>query len=130
MSDIPDRILAAWNKQDWEEIVALHHEDYVDHLQSSALPPGLDGLKVVFDMFTTAFPDYTLELGPTAASNGKVSYQWLMRATHKGEFMGIPATGNKVEMNAITMLTEIDGKCKEAWGVLDMAGLMQQLAPA
>ena len=53
-----------------------------------------------------------------------------MRATHKGEFMGIPATGNIVEMNAITMLTEIDGKCKEAWGVLDMAGLMQQLAPA
>lgn len=128
MTDFPQKILDAWNDRDWDRIVALHHPDYVEHLQSPDMPQGLDGLKMFFDIFTTAFPDYKIETGEVASGDGvNVGYHWVVRGTHTGDFMGMPASGNTFEMHAMTLLKEVDGKCKESWSVMDMAGLMAQL---
>ena len=41
--------------------------------------------------------------------------------------MGIPATGNKVELTGMTIEQIAGGKRLEGWGVPDMLGLMRQL---
>ena len=51
-------------------------------------------------------------------------------ATHQGEFMGIPATGNKIEVTLFDMLRFSDGQAIEHWGLMDALAMMQQLGVA
>ena len=49
-------------------------------------------------------------------------------ATHQGEFMGVPPTGKRVEIQLIDIMRfDDDGLVCEHWGVADMLSLMQQL---
>jgi len=50
-----------------------------------------------------------------------------MRGTHEGEFRGIPATGNKVEVSGIMMTRIENGIIVEDKEEADMLGFMQQL---
>jgi len=72
-------------------------------------------------------PDATSSVEELIAVGDRVISRWILRATHKGEFAGIPATGKRVEVSGI-MITRIEnGKIvedKEEWDVL---GFMQQL---
>ena len=48
--------------------------------------------------------------------------------THKGEFMGVPPTGTRVEMQLIDIMRfDGAGRVCEHWGVADMLSLLQQL---
>jgi predicted ester cyclase len=48
--------------------------------------------------------------------------------THKGEFMGMPATGKSAVVNLIDITRfSDDGLAREHWGVVDQLALMQQL---
>lgn len=47
--------------------------------------------------------------------------------THKGEFMGIPATGKTPQITGIDISRLVNAKIVETWHVEDIAGLMQQL---
>ena len=44
-----------------------------------------------------------------------------------GDFLGIPPTGNAVEMTGITIYRFAGGKIVEAWSNADSMGMMQQL---
>jgi predicted ester cyclase len=49
------------------------------------------------------------------------------QGTHRGEFMGVPATGKHVVIDVIDIIRIADGQLIEHWNVLDMLGLMQQV---
>ena len=51
----------------------------------------------------------------------------VMRGTHTGELMGIPATDRTVTLNEIHIVRVANGKTVEHWGVEDNVGMMQQL---
>ena len=53
--------------------------------------------------------------------------RWAVRATHQGEFMGVPATGKQVTFTGISIMRCANGKNVEAWNQMDLLGLMQQL---
>jgi predicted ester cyclase len=58
----------------------------------------------------------------------KVVARLRFSGTNDGEFMGMPATGKSVSVQAIDIIRlGEDGFGHEHWGVLDMMGLMQQL---
>jgi predicted ester cyclase len=44
-----------------------------------------------------------------------------------GEVNGIPATGNKIRVDAITIHRLDDGKIAETWDVWDTLGFLQQI---
>ena len=44
-----------------------------------------------------------------------------------GEFMGIAATGNTINVNVCDYFRVGNGALIEHWGVMDAAGMMQQL---
>jgi predicted ester cyclase len=52
----------------------------------------------------------------------------LVRGTHKREYMGVPGSGNTVEIGGSDILRMINGKAAERWGYLDDVKLMQQLS--
>jgi len=59
---------------------------------------------------------------------GDTAIIWnIATGTHQGEFQGIPATGNKLEVSSILMWSLKNGKIVEEREEANMLGLMQQL---
>jgi predicted ester cyclase len=61
------------------------------------------------------------------AEGDKVVVRFTWRATHQGEFMGVPATGIMVTMTGIYIHRLAAGKFVEDWAEEDHLGLLQQL---
>jgi predicted ester cyclase len=91
--------------------------------------PDLDrtGMKQMMPAFFTAFPDLHYTVEDLIAEGDKVVSRFTARATHQGEFMGIPATGKVVTYTGIYISRFAGGKCVEDWFSGDMLGLFQQL---
>ena len=78
-------------------------------------------------MFQTAFPDLRITIEDEFGEGNKVGTRGSMTGTHRGEFMGIPATNKSVKVAYIDLWRVENGKFVENWVQMDMLGLMQQL---
>jgi predicted ester cyclase len=74
-----------------------------------------------------AFPDISFSIEELIAVGDKVISRYIMRGTHQGEFAGIPATGNKVEISGIMIGRIENEKIVEEKEEMDMLGLFMQL---
>jgi steroid delta-isomerase-like uncharacterized protein len=108
-----------------DEVVA---PDYVNHNMPG--PPGPEGFKQITGMFRAAFPDLRIVVEDTVADGEKVAQRGVATGTHRGDFMGIPATGKQISFSFIDIWLAENGRLKENWVQLDMLGLMQQLGAA
>jgi len=91
------------------------------------LPSGPEGFKQIATTFRAAFPDLNISIEDLIAEDDLVAGRLIERATHRGEFMGIPATGKAVTINEIGIFRIAHGKIAETWFELDVVGLLQQL---
>jgi steroid delta-isomerase-like uncharacterized protein len=107
-----------------DELVA---DDFVDHEEFPGIPTDKEGVRQFFVMFRAAFPDMHMEAHETLADGDLVSVRFVFTGTQQGEFMGIPATGKRVEVEGFDMVRLRDGQVTEHWGVMDAMALMQQL---
>jgi steroid delta-isomerase-like uncharacterized protein len=112
------------NRDAADDIVA---EDFVDHTNPPDLKYGLDNHKKIVEIFHKAFPDVEWMIEDMIAEGDKVVARIPFRATHLGEFFGIPPTGKQVYVDGIHILRVKDGKVAEHWGTNDDLGLMRQL---
>jgi steroid delta-isomerase-like uncharacterized protein len=76
---------------------------------------------------TPAMPDLTYTEEDMLAEGDKVVTRYSARATHKGPFMGIPATGKQLMIRGIQINRFANGKIAETWDYMDYLGLMTQL---
>jgi len=61
------------------------------------------------------------------SADDKVVVRWTGSGTHVAEVNGIPATGKKVRVDAITIHRLVGSKIAETWEVWDTLGFLQQL---
>lgn len=113
--------------------VAVVHElfasDFVNHTAPPGSPQGPEGVIFFFDhMLKPAFPDLKVVIHDQVAEDDKVTTRKSFYATHKGDFFGVPASNKPVVMDIIDILQVKDGKFTNHWGILDMPGLMAQIA--
>jgi len=106
------------------------HDDYVEHEQIPGIPADKEGPRVFFTMARAAFPDFHLAVEDMLQDGSKVVVRARASGTHKGEFMGIPPTGNKFDVALIDIMEFRDEKLAGHWGVMDMAAMMEQLGVA
>ena len=85
--------------------------------------------QTIQDMVTylSAFPDVNYSIDDILAEGDKTVIRCTVRATHKGTFMGIPATGKRIVVKAVEIDKIVGGKIVEAWGFSDSQGMMTQL---
>lgn len=85
--------------------------------------------QTIKDMVTylSAFPDVNYSIDDIVAKEDKTVIRCTLRATHKGTFLGIPTTGNKIVVNQVEIHKIARGKIVEAWGFSDSQGMMTQL---
>jgi steroid delta-isomerase-like uncharacterized protein len=77
--------------------------------------------------FHTAFPDLHFTTEEEIAEGSKVAVRWTLRATHRGDYQGRPATGNTVTVTGISVFHIVDGKIQEITVSMDRFGQFQQL---
>ena len=106
----------------------LLHEDFVEHEElPPGIPQGRGAPKAYTTMFRSAFPDLKVTVDEMLQDGDKVITRCRWSGTHHGEFMGIPPTGNSFEIGGIDIVEFKDGRGIGHWGVLDAAGIMEQL---
>ena len=74
-----------------------------------------------------AFAGFHHSIEELISAGDKVIGRIIVRGTHKGEFQGIPATGNKIEVSVIPIFRIEDEKIVELRREIDMLGCMYQL---
>lgn len=116
-----------WNGGNLDQYLELYDPDIGLHGFPAGLPPGAAGAKVFYEGLLTAFPNPRLTLDDVITEGDKIACRFHMEATHEGEFMGIPRTGNEVSVTGATILQFSGGKCVERWNEADMMGWMQQI---
>jgi predicted ester cyclase len=77
--------------------------------------------------FRGGFPDVISTIEDLIVEGDKVVARWRSHATHQGEYMGIPPTGNRVEFTGISVYRIEGGKIAQSWTVEDQFGLMTQI---
>ena len=110
------------NYSAWDEVCA---PDYVSHW--GEISWDLEEHKQANRAFPVAFPDFKHELNSIIAEGDRAVLRVTLTGTHKGEYMGIPPTGNKINYTGMLEGRFSEGKLVELWGVGDMLTLMQQL---
>ena len=88
---------------------------------------GREGLKEVVSMLRTAFPDIHWVDEETVAAGDKVVTRFTWTGTHRGDFLGIPASGNKVAVKGVVIDRLNAGKMADSRILMDTFGMMQQL---
>ena len=116
------------NVGDIDGFGALLADDFVEHEESPGLAPTRDGVMDFFRMYVAAFPDLRMTPEDVLASGDKVVVRLRATGTHEGEFMGVPATGKSIDVQAIDIVRfGDDGLAHEHWGVFDAMTMMRQL---
>lgn len=121
--------LEAMNEDRDELYDELLDPEYVNHDFPSPRP-GIEGFKLVVQMFKTTFADFRVTLADELAEGDRVATRGHFTGTHQGEFMGVPATGKAIKVPFIDIWRIENGKARENWTQMDMVGLMQQLGAA
>jgi len=100
--------------------------DFVEH-QDGFVPPNAEGVKRAIVSLRTAAPDLKLTIEEIIASEDKTWARITARGTHRGPFMGRPATGRSFSITVIDICRFEGEQIVEHWGVADRLGIMAQL---
>jgi steroid delta-isomerase-like uncharacterized protein len=115
------------NQQNVGAIDELVAEDIVDHIPLPGQGPGRDGIAQALRFFYGAFPDLRIEVVEELAEGDVVAQVVRLTGTHRGEFMGMPATGKEISVLGSDFIRVRGGRMVEHWGFIDQGALMQQL---
>jgi steroid delta-isomerase-like uncharacterized protein len=102
-------------------------EDVVEQVPLPGQGPGLEGLKDILRVMRSAFPDLDFAIQEQIAEHDKVASRFEWAGTHKGEFLGVPATGRRVRVWGVVIDRLEEGRIKDTRIIMDTLGLMVQL---
>jgi steroid delta-isomerase-like uncharacterized protein len=100
-------------------------EGYRNH--NAFVGDGREANRQFWTAFFTALPDLSATMEDFVTSGDRVVGRFVYRGTHTGEFMGIPASGNQVEMRSIDIWRAEDGMFAEHWDELNLMEVFQQI---
>jgi steroid delta-isomerase-like uncharacterized protein len=117
-----------WNKRKIElvsEIISPSHALQAPNVAGSAVGP--EAYKRQTTLFLTGYPDLHWTIEDMIAEDDKVVACWTISGTHRGDFMGVPATNKKVSVDGMTIHHISNGKIMDSYSNWDALGMMQQL---
>jgi steroid delta-isomerase-like uncharacterized protein len=115
------------NRGDEDVIDEICAPNFVDHDPLPGTGPDRDGIHQFVKQVRSAFPDLETTVDDIVAEGDEIAVRSTFRGTHEGDFMGIPATGKKVEVANYDFVRLENDQAVEHWGTIDSAALMEQL---
>ena len=105
----------------------LYAADYIYHGPGGMELRGRDGIRGLWADFLTGFPDLSSTVDDMISQGDKLVLRWTIHGTHTGEFLGVPASNNKITLPITEIFRIADGQLVEAWDQWDRMSLMQQI---
>jgi steroid delta-isomerase-like uncharacterized protein len=115
------------NQGNEEVIDEICASNFVDHDPLPGTGADRDGIHQFVQLIRSAFPDLETTIDDMLAEGDRLAVRSTFRGTHEGDFMGIPATGRKVEVANYDFVRLENDQAVEHWGTIDSAALMEQL---
>ncbi len=128
MGDVSDnlRLLGEYSARmeagDDQAVYDFWSDDFVSHVTPRVNPAAVgtdvrDQEVKYWKAAHRAFPDMTFKVDLLVESGDLVVSNWTIEGTHTGDdFYGVPASGERVEINGTAVLRIRDGKIVEHWG--------------
>lgn len=118
----------------WDEVI---NEGKVSVLDTAYAPDvvlhtvpeikGVANAKAYYANYVTGFSDRKFIVKEIFAQGNKLTKYWEFKATHTGDFFGIPATGKKIDVEGCTIATIVNGKITEERDFFDNYEFLKQL---
>ena len=115
------------NRHDVNAVDELVSPLFVDRSGMEGIEPTREGTKQFLTVLFATFPDLHFTVEDMVAEGDKVVTRKTFHGTHQARFLGIPDTGNRVDVEVIDIMRIAGGQIVEHWAEADMLGLMQQL---
>ena len=117
------------------EVVQEGNTGLVDHIMTPGVLihvngqefHGVDAAKQLAPAYKAAFPDLRITHHEAIASGDRVAIRWTADATHGGDYLGVPASGQRIHFEGLDFFHLQDGKIAELWIEYDNLGMMQQV---
>lgn len=88
---------------------------------------GVEAARGAFEYALKAFGEFRHEVAEQWSDGDVVISRVIGRGKHTGDFMGVPASNNDVQMEGIAIHRVVDGKVVEHWTQVDALGLLMQM---
>lgn len=115
------------NRRDPTAVPRFWAADVVNHNGLPGQRPGAEGVAESLAGLFAAFPDYHEEVLGLVAEDDLVTAHVRLTGTHRGPFLGLPATGRAVRFEVMETFRLRDGLVAEMWVVADQLSLLRQL---
>jgi len=122
---LAETYLAMLNTHEPDLVDRFVAEDYRNH--NAFVADGREANRQFWAAFFTGLPDLSATMEDLVMSGDRVVGRFVYRGTHTGELMGIPASGNPVEMRSIDIWRAEDGMFVEHWDELNLLEMFQQM---
>jgi len=118
-----------WNQGREETVDELSAADAVAHGlgEGSEQEHSAADFKVFLRNMRSALPDLRIHVADTIVDGSKAVARLTVEGTHRGEGLGVPASGRRVNISGIVIVRIENGKIVEAWNSWDQLGLLQQV---
>jgi steroid delta-isomerase-like uncharacterized protein len=118
-----------WSAGDFSGLEELYAPDYVGHFPGTRVE-GREALRAFVTAHRDAFPDWTETVEDLIVEGNRVATRFTSTGTQRGAFLGVPATGRRVEIGEASVFHLEGGRIVEQWAYPDVSALQQQLSAA
>lgn len=88
---------------------------------------GLDAFRDYYGNFLTGFSDIKFTIVDAFGQDDKIDKHWRFQGKHTGEFFGISASGDDVDLKGMTLVEMRDGKIAREEDIMDNDVMYRQL---
>src|SRR5450755_1540061 len=99
----------------------------LDHDPAPGQGLGPEGFIRMFGEMRTSFPDLNVAVDKVVADNDNIAIAYTLSGTHRGDFLGVAATGRRISARGVQVSRFEEGKLVERWGSSDQLGILQQI---
>jgi len=115
------------NKGKLDEINETNFDKNITLITSPENIVGIEGFKDYYKNYLVGFSNITFTIVDVFGQGDQIVKHWNFKGTHSGEFFGIPASGNNVDIDGVTLVKMENGKIAQEQDFLDNLAFFQQL---
>jgi steroid delta-isomerase-like uncharacterized protein len=113
-----------YRSRDARALAADHSPEGSVHSLIFATVVGRDAIEQSYAALFQMFPDWSVRFDEAILDGARAAHPCHVKATHHGEFMGLPGTGRLIEFRGVLLYTLDDGLIAEEWRLYDFTSVL------
>jgi steroid delta-isomerase-like uncharacterized protein len=116
----------AWSRRDAAALAASYGEDAIVTSPMFPRAEGRGAIERSFEALFRSFPDWEITFEQACVNGSRAMQLGKVRATHRGDFMGLSGTGRSIEFECVLIFDFKDGLIQRERRIYDFTGVLIQ----